>query len=86
MNLTERLNEIRHEFETGDTPQEIVDVLNSHIDDLIASNATEKALPVGSTLPSDLTVWSGGPGEPAIPLEKLIGEHYLVLTWFRGNW
>ena len=83
MNLQQRLAEIRHAFETGDTPRETVDVLNDNIDRLLAQDAAGKALKIGERAPADLLVQTSG-GEQ--PLSRFFTEKLLVLTWFRGNW
>lgn len=83
MGLYQRLKNIRHEFEHGDTPREIVEVLNDHIDNLLSSNVAEQAIRVGETAPTKLRVLFGN---ESVPLNSLSGEHFLVLTWFRGNW
>ena len=83
MNLHNRLTEIRQAFETGDTPREIVEVLNGHIEKLLAANVSRKALKIGEHAPLDLTVQTSSGPEP---LSYFLREHFLVLTWFRGNW
>lgn len=83
MNLRERLTKIRQDFETGDTPSEIVEVLNGDIERLLNENVAENALKVGEFADLNLTVHSG---EKQISLSSLVGERYLVPTWFRGNW
>ena len=83
MDLQKRLAEIQQEFETGDTPQKTVDVLNGHIESLLAADVTKDALNVGDLAPLDLMVQSiSGTNS----LESFFSEKYLVLTWFRGNW
>lgn len=83
MEFIERLKEIQQEFESGETPQEIIDVLNAHVEDLLSQNPEKQAVSVGETAPSDLPVWST---ENSMPLANLMGDAYMVLTWFRGNW
>ena len=83
MDLHKRLSEIRRAFETGDTPREIVDVLNDHVENLLASNVGDKALQVGEQAAMDLTVQTSSGLEP---LSHFLRERFLVLTWFRGNW
>lgn len=83
MNLSQRLADIQHEFETGDTPRAVIDVLNNHIKQLLASNVADQALSVGGIAPLDATLSFNGVQQP---LSSFFGEKYLVLTWFRGNW
>ncbi|MDG2013434.1 MAG: hypothetical protein P8J33_08015 [Pirellulaceae bacterium] len=84
MNFRQTLNEIQYKFENGDTPPEIIKVLNDHIDNLKSMDLC-KALPtVGSSVAiSEQEVFSEH-GKHL--LSSLIGERFLVLTWFRGNW
>ena len=83
MNLNKRLAEIRHAFETGDTPREIVKVLNDNIEKLLAANVSSNALKVGDQAPLDVTVQSiDGPKS----LRYFLRKRFLVVTWFRGNW
>lgn len=83
MNLHNRLVEIRQAFETGDTPREIVEVLNGNIEKLLAAGVSSQALKVGDQAPLDLTVQTNS---DAVPLKRLLKGKFLVLTWFRGNW
>ncbi len=83
MDLHQRLENIRHEFEHGDTPREIIDILNDHIDNLVASNAAEQAIKVGAIAPTKLRILYRA---ELVPLSSLSGKSFLVLTWFRGNW
>lgn len=83
MEFIRRLEEIRIAFETGDTPEEIVEVLNANVDRLIAEDAGQNALQVGDLVSLDLLA---GPRNATIRLQDLMGDHFLVLTWFRGNW
>lgn len=83
MNLSERLAKIRHDFETGETPTEIIKVLNDHVETLLNSNVAEQALKVGQSVGLDGLVQSD---EGPVSLSSLFGERFLVLTWFRGNW
>lgn len=83
MNLQKRLAEIREAFETGDTPREIVDVLNRHVEKLVAANASDSALKVGGSAPLDLKVQTDS--EPK-SLGGFLQNKFLVVTWFRGNW
>ncbi len=83
MDLSQRLNKIRDDFENGDTPREIIDVLNAHVEELIANNVAAKAISVGDLAPMNSVVSFVG---KAVPLNRFFGEHFLVLTWFRGNW
>lgn len=83
MNLAQRLRNIRHEFETGDTPREIIDTLNAHVDELLSGNLAERSLAVGEKALLDLIV---GDDDQRQTLRSLMGDRFLVLTWFRGNW
>ena len=84
MAFVERLQQIRRTFETGDTPAEIVDVLNANVQRLLDENVAEKALTVGQQAPSlDVHVISD---HGTVPLSYFMVEKYLVLTWFRGDW
>lgn len=83
MNFKNRLTEIRHAFETGDTPAEVVEVLNRNVEELLVSDVTERARKVGECAPLSLTVESNHESQP---LSSYFGEQFLVLTWFRGNW
>jgi hypothetical protein len=83
VNLSQRLNNIRVKFETGDTPPEIVDVLNDHVQYLLDSNVEKNALTVGDSVPMELQVHTETGTKR---LSDLIGDRFLVLTWFRGNW
>ncbi len=83
MNFYQNLADIRNDFENGDTPQEIVDVLNSHVEELLASDTQSRTISVGESAPMDSKVQFK---KRTVSLSELIGEHYLVLTWFRGNW
>lgn len=83
MDFLERLSDIRQQFETGETPQSIIDVLNAHVDELLSQNWEESAVGVGQLAPMELPVWNT---ETSIPLANLMGDRFLVLSWFRGNW
>lgn len=83
MILRNRLAEIRQAFETGDTPREIVEVLNGNIEKLLAADVSGNALKVGQQAPLDLTVQTSSGTEP---LSSFLSRSFLVLTWFRGNW
>lgn len=82
MTLAQRLSEIRHAFESGDTPPEVIAVLNAHTEQLVASGVSSQALSVGSAAPSGLVPSEDGPKS----LEEYMGPRSLVVTWFRGNW
>ena len=83
MNLHQRLEKIRIDFETGETPKEVVDVLNAHVEHLIRSGTGKDALKVGDSAPTKLVAWSD---EESISLHDCFGDRFLVLSWFRGNW
>ena len=83
MDFTERLKKIRSDFESGETPQDIVETLSQNIDRLIANGAIQNALTVDDSAPLDLPAVSES-GE--IQLREFIKDKYLVMTWFRGNW
>lgn len=82
MTFADRLDAITDEFENGDTPPEIIAVLNAHVAFLIQSRVADKALQVGDRAPLDDVF-------DAIALsnlESFCRPSILVLTWFRGNW
>ena len=83
MDLQQRLTEIRIAFETGDTPKDIVALLNGHVEKLVASDAGDKALKVGQSAPMELTIQTR---DGTQTLSDLLEDELLVLTWFRGNW
>ena len=83
MDLKKRLFEIRNAFESGDTPQATIDVLNGNVDRLLAANVTRNAFSVGDHVPENLTVEKGA---GKVALTSLLDKRFLVLTWFRGNW
>lgn len=84
MNFHQTLTEIQHKFENGDTPPEIIKVLNDHVDDLLSQNLCERVPTVGSTVAiSEYEVFSENEKHP---LSSFMGEKFLVFTWFRGNW
>ena len=83
MEFLERLSDIRQTFETGETPQSIIDVLNAHVDDLLSQNWEASAVGVDQVATLSLPVWNS---ETSLPLSDLMGERFMVLTWFRGNW
>lgn len=79
----ERLKKIRQDFESGDTPPEVIATLNANVDRLLAENAAQKALQVGDVGPLTSQVhFDTG----TTTLQELHQDKYLVLTWFRGNW
>ncbi|QEG24569.1 hypothetical protein [Mariniblastus fucicola] len=80
-NLASRLSEIRHAFENGTTPPEIVQVLNAHVERMVASGVADQALKVGDAAPLSQQIAGRN-----CSLGDLMGESGLVLTWFRGNW
>jgi hypothetical protein len=81
--LAQRLREIRHSFETGPTSPEVVEVLNAHVDRLVASKTEGQALAVGDSAPLHHVVETD---DGCKSLQELCGTRFLVLTWFRGNW
>lgn len=83
MSLVERLEKIRHDFETGETPRETVTTLNNHVDRLVASNVIANSLAVGSIAPIDLKVVTRTGAKSLI---EFFDNEFLILTWFRGNW
>lgn len=83
MTLVERLENIRRDFEAGETPQELIETLNQHVDRLVATNVVDNALAVGDAAPLDLPIQSQA---GSILLSDLFNGQFLVLTWFRGNW
>lgn len=84
MSFHKSLDEIRHDFENGDTPQAIIDVFDRHIEDLMSRNLAERIPSVGSTIAiGDRTVVSEA-GKQKIA--SFVGQRFLVATWFRGNW
>ena len=83
MTLAQRLLDIRQAFETGPTAPEIVEVLNAHVDQLVASAVADQALAVGELAPLQQAIQMNGERRS---LQDLCGDQFLVLTWFRGNW
>jgi hypothetical protein len=83
MKFADRLAAIQDKFETGDTPREILDVLNKHVEHLIEINAADNALQIGSEAPLEGQAESDG---ATIRLSSLHTKDFFVLTWFRGNW
>lgn len=83
MTLAQRLLDIRQAFETGPTAPEIVEVLNAHVDQLVASGVADQALAVGELAPLQQAIQMNGERRS---LQDLCGDQFLVLTWFRGNW
>ena len=83
MTLAQRLLDIRQAFETGPTAPEIVEALNAHVDQLVASAVADQALAVGASAPLQDVVQLNGEKKS---LQELVGDQFLVLTWFRGNW
>lgn len=83
VNFDQRLESIRRDFENGETPQEIIDVLDRHIETLIATDAAKNVLNVGESVDANQTFRSD---EKQLSLSELFGERFLVLSWFRGNW
>ena len=83
MSFHQRLEEIRLAFENGETPEETVHVLNTHIESLLSGDAVEQAIGVGDMAPIDLTCESEG---RPVSLRQFLEQRFLVLTWFRGNW
>lgn len=83
MNLNKRLVEIRREFETGDTPREIVKVLDGNIEKLLDADVAGNALKVGEQAPLELAVQTT---DGSKPLRHFLRKQFLVVTWFRGNW
>jgi hypothetical protein len=82
MTFADRLAAITHEFETGDTPPEIIAVLDAHVEYLIRSRAADNALQVGDKAPLDRALAA----IDKLTLENFCLHPILVLTWFRGNW
>lgn len=83
MPLGDRLTEIRQAFESGETPDHVVETLNSHVDWLIENRVEERALKLGQHVSLDHSIqMMEGPAT----LGELKGKDFLVLTWFRGNW
>lgn len=83
MEFNKRLNDIRKKFENGETPQKIIDVLNAHVDDLLSQGLEKQAISVGNSAPLDGSIWDTA---TSLTLADLVGDKFLVLTWFRGNW
>ena len=83
MTLAQRLLDIRNAFETGPTAPEIIKVLNAHVDQLVSSAVADQALAEGASAPLQHVVQLNGQRKS---LRELLGEQFLVLTWFRGNW
>jgi len=83
MSLAVRLSEIRRSFENGTTPPEIIQVLDSHVEELVASKVSEQALSVGDTAPIQERIQINADRQT---LDQQMGSNFLILTWFRGNW
>lgn len=83
MSLAVRLAEIRRSFENGTTPPETIQVLNAHVETLVASKVHEQALSVGDTAPMDQRIEVDADRQT---LDQQMGSNFLILTWFRGNW
>jgi hypothetical protein len=83
MHFLQRLNDIRQRFETGGTPREVIEVLDQHIEWLLAENVASRAISLGSIAPMSQSVHSDS-GD--IPVRELFSGEFVVMTWFRGNW
>ena len=84
MEFSDRLADITHQFQTGDTPREIIEVLDAHVKRLLEQNVASQAIQVGSIAPKHLNAyWEKGPVEL---MTRFCRDQFLVLTWFRGNW
>jgi len=84
MTFHKSLDEIRYNFENGDTPREIVDVFDRHIEDLLSMNLAEKVPAAGSTISIEGQVVFSDAGDHK--LSNFMEQRFLVATWFRGNW
>lgn len=83
VDFNKRLDQIRQDFESGETPVEIIEVLNKHVDRLVASDVTKQAAQVGESVCLEQVVQTST--GPRI-LRDFLEDRFLVMTWFRGNW
>ena len=83
MKLADKLAKIQQTFEAGDTPSEIVDVLNANVDRLLADQVADRALQIGDAAPLDQVVAYQG---AYCAVQDFLKTEFLVLNWFRGNW
>ena len=81
--LSERLADIRQRFVSGETPREIIDVLDANVARLLKERVTEQARKVDDVISMAEQVQTE---HESWALQALSGEQFLVLTWFRGNW
>lgn len=83
MKLAEKLEKIQRDFEAGETPQAVIDVLNANIDKLLSEKVADRALQVGDLAPLEIAVEHG---KTVLPLQTHLKSDYLILNWFRGSW
>ncbi|MEI9987711.1 MAG: peroxiredoxin-like family protein [Aliidongia sp.] len=83
MTLQDKLDALKHEFETKMAPPEIVEALHRSVNELVADGASQRALKAGDRAPA--FTLPDSEGKPVASAE-LLKTSPLVLTFYRGVW